>query len=110
MKRVLISLAAAAAAIAFAAPALADVIDGTWCYKEQSLSIDGPNIVTPGRNAITGNYGRHSFDYTTPVNEREAGAIVHMILLNENTVNRWVGAAYPEPGTVQVWLRCAPVA
>jgi hypothetical protein len=110
MKRVLISLAAAATVVTFAAPAFADVIDGTWCYKDQSLSIDGPNIITPGRSAITGNYQRHSFDYTTPVNERDAGAAVHMILLNENTVNLWVGAAYPESGTVQVWLRCAPVA
>ena len=110
MKRVLISLAATAAIVTFAVPAFADVIDGTWCYKDLSLSIDGPQIITPGRSATTGNYQRHSFDYTTPANERDAGAIVHMILLNENTVNLWVGAAYPESGTVQVWLRCAPVA
>jgi hypothetical protein len=110
MNRTPIRLAAAAAIIAFASPAFADVIDGTWCFKDQSLSIDGPKIITPGRNAITGNYQRHAFDYMVPASERDAGAMVHMILLNENTVNLWVGAAYPESGSVQVWLRCAPVA
>jgi hypothetical protein len=110
MKRLLIILAAAGAATTIPAPALADVIDGTWCFKEQSLSIDGPKIITPGRNAITGNYTRHGFDYQVPANERDAGSMVHMVLLNDNMMNLWVGSSTPEPGVVQLWLRCAPVA
>jgi hypothetical protein len=109
MKLALPAVAAAVALVNLAAPARADVIDGTWCYKNQSLSIDGPNILTPGRNATTGNYQRHSFDYTAPLNERDSGSAVHMILLNEDTMNLWVGAAYPQDNSVQVWLRCAPI-
>jgi hypothetical protein len=112
MKRVLITAAAAAAAlVALAAPAFADVIDGIWCSKEgRSLSIDGPSIITPGGNKITGNYGRHAFDYKVPANEPGAGSSVTMILVNEETVNLWMGSGLPEPASVQVWLRCKPVA
>jgi hypothetical protein len=110
VKRLLIILAAAGAVMTIPAPAFADVIDGTWCFKEQSLSIDGPKIITPGRNAVTGNYTRHGFDYQAPVNERDAGSIVRMVLLNDDMMNLWVGSPTPEPGAVQLWRRCAPVA
>ena len=110
MRRVLISATAGAVFFSLAAPASADVIDGIWCYSDKSLSIDGPTIITPGGNKITGNYNRHSFDYKVPANEPGAGSNVNMILLNEETVNLWLGSGLPEPAAVQVWRRCKPVA
>jgi hypothetical protein len=112
MKRALISAAAVGTTVfLFAAPAFADVIDGIWCSKEgRSLSIDGPNIITPAGNKITGNYNRHAFDYKVPASEPGAGSTVTMILVNEETVNLWMGSGLPEPASVQVWLRCKPVA
>jgi hypothetical protein len=110
MKRVLIPLAGAVAAVMFAAPAFADVIDGIWCYSDgRSLAIDGPSIITPGGNKIAGDYTRHSFFYTVPANEPNAGSPITMLLVNETTVNLWVGAAQ-QAGVAQVWRRCQPVA
>ena len=47
----------------------ADAIDGDWCREGRHLSIDGPNITTPGGNAIQGDYDRHGFRYTAPAGE-----------------------------------------
>jgi hypothetical protein len=111
MKRLLVTLAAAAAATVLAGSAFADVIDGMWCNKDGlSLTIDGPSIITPGGNRITGQYGRHSFLYTVPANEKGAGGPMNLILLNEETVNLWLGSGLPEPAAVEVWRRCKPVA
>jgi len=110
MQRALITLAAAVATMTLAAPAFADVIDGIWCYSDgRHLAIDGPSIITPGGNKITGDYTRHSFIYTVPANEPNAGAPITMLLVNETTVNLWVGAAQ-QAGVAQVWRRCQPVA
>jgi hypothetical protein len=110
MKRVLISLAGALAMTTLAAPALADVIDGVWCFNDgRSLAIDGPSIITPGGNKIAGDYTRHSFFYTVPASEPNAGSVITMLLVNETTVNLWVGAAQ-QAGVAQVWRRCQPVA
>src|SRR5262245_30769686 len=93
-----------------AAPAFADVIDGIWCYSEgKHLAIDGPSIITPGGNKISGDYTRHSFFYTVPANEPNAGSPITMLLVNETTVNLWVGSAQ-QAGNAQVWRRCQPVA
>jgi hypothetical protein len=91
---------------AFAAsPALADAIDGDWCSPDGAryLNIDGPRIVTPGGARIEGSYTRHTFDYTAPAREREAGRRVEMRLLGEHAVR-----FRPEgDGESQVWRRCA---
>jgi len=55
--------------------ALADAIDGNWCNEinGRRLSINGPEIVTPGGNRITGNYGRHDFSILFRRMRGEAG-------------------------------------
>jgi hypothetical protein len=88
-----------------AGAARADKIDGSWCDGGgQRLSIDGPAIVTPGGNAIQGDYNRHFFSYVVPAGEPNGGVTMQMRLLNEETMQRRAG-----PGAeVETWHRCAP--
>ncbi len=92
-----------AAALLPATPALADRIDGNWCYKTRALSIDGPNIVTPGGRKMTGDYDRHGFRYIVPAGESDAGAAVEMIQYDDNTIQVATGGATPR---TEIWNRC----
>lgn len=86
--------------------AAADAIDGHWCAADgRYLSIQGPQIVTPGGAKMDGNYSRHGFSYVVPAREPGAGETVSMTLVNEQTVHLALGAA---GGAPQVWRRCAP--
>jgi hypothetical protein len=84
-------------------PALADAIDGNWCFKGRHLAIDGPTILTPGGQTITGKYDRHAFVYMAPAGEAEAGTDVFMALLNEETMEFRAGG---ENAPAQIWRRC----
>lgn len=87
-----------------AGPAWADAIDGNWCSREgKSMSISGPQIVTPGGTRMKGDYDRHGFRYVVPAAERPAGAKVDMSLVDEETLHVRVGA-----GPVKTWRRCKP--
>ena len=56
-------------------PALADRIDGNWCFTDgRHMSIEGPSIITPGGTRMQGRYNRHGFEYTVPAGEADAGA------------------------------------
>ncbi len=97
----------AAALVISAGAAMADVIDGDWCAPDgRHLSIRGSSIITPGGAEMSGNYGRHSFTYVAPAAEPHAGETVFMRLLNEQTVNLWVGSALDKAET---WKRCTPI-
>ncbi|MBM3573517.1 MAG: hypothetical protein FJX52_14355 [Alphaproteobacteria bacterium] len=86
--------------------ARADAIDGDWCFRDgRHMTIQGPQIVTPGGNKLAGNYSRHYFSYVVPAAEPEAGKTILMTLLNEETVHLRVGDAQ---APVQVWRRCTP--
>jgi hypothetical protein len=90
--------------IGLAGPALADAIDGDWCSEDgRRLSIKGPSIVTPGGRRMEGSYTRHSFAYTVPQTEPDAGQQTALRLLNETTVEVRVGT--PERPAV-MWHRC----
>lgn len=94
------------------APAMADAIDGDWCFSDgRHFSIDGPKIVTPAGTRMMGDYGRHSFLYTTPDAEAGAGQLVTMILLNDNAVQLTTseGASGTAKSPIQIWQRCTPV-
>jgi hypothetical protein len=95
---------AAAAMCGAAGQAHADAIDGDWCSGDgRQMSIQGPAIVTPGGARLQGAYTRHSFAYTVPAGEPDAGQDVAMRLLSETAVQVRVGA--PERPAV-VWRRC----
>jgi hypothetical protein len=100
--------AAAGLALAclLAAPARADVIDGDWCRGDgRTMSIRGPQIVTPGGKILQGDYTRHSFAYVIPAGEAGEGETVSMILRNEHLVHARQGSADAPP---QEWRRCSP--
>jgi hypothetical protein len=93
----------AAAMILSASPALADAIDGDWCFTTEAkhLRIEGPSITTPAGTKTTGDYYRHAFSYIVPDGEPGAGEPVALQLLNEEEVEVSVNG-----GTAQVWRRC----
>jgi hypothetical protein len=98
----------AAATVAAAGSAMADVIDGDWCATDgRHMSIRGPAITTPGGKQLAGLYSRHSFSYVVPAPEQSAGSTITMRLINPETINLWVGSV--AVGPPEVWNRCTPV-
>ncbi len=104
-----LTLVSAGLLLATTSAALADAIDGDWCKGADHMMIEGPKILTPGRNTITGDYGRYRFSYVIPGNEPGAGGEVKMTMLRGGleTVHAF------RPGTPtdapEVWRRCKPV-
>jgi hypothetical protein len=91
-----------AALTLFGKSALADAIDGDWCHGDgKRLSINGPDIVTPGGVQTKGDYDRHHFSYVVPASEPGAGATVTMVLLSEILM-----LLKPPGGAEQTWRRC----
>jgi hypothetical protein len=88
------------------APALADRIDGYWCFTAgRHLSIDGPAIVTSGGTSMTGDYNRHGFRYVAPAGEADAGAQIDMIQFDDDTIQ--VTTTPPDgPARTEIWKRC----
>jgi hypothetical protein len=85
-----------------AGTALADAIDGDWCHADgRRLSINGPDIVTPGGTPLKGDYDRHHFSYVVPASEPGAGATIAMVLLSEIQMQ-----LKPPSGEEQLWRRC----
>ena len=84
--------------------ARADVIDGDWCLGAKTMSIRGPDIVTPGGQRTKGDYTRHSFSYTVPSGEPGAGEIVAMILRGEYLLHARQGG---QDAPLQEWRRCS---
>ena len=102
--RSLCAVAVGLTALAVAHPARADAIDGHWCHDDgRRFEINGPAIVTPGRNRIQGEYDRHYFTYIVPANEPMAGVTIDMTLMGETMV-RLKPANAPE----ETWRRCGP--
>lgn len=82
--------------------ALADAIDGDWCHGDgRRLTIQGPDIVTPGGARLKGDYDRHRFSYVVPAPEPGAGGTVAMVLLSEILMH-----LKPPAGEEQTWRRC----
>lgn len=89
-----------------AAPALADRIDGNWCFRDgRSMSIDGPAIVTPGGTRMTGDYDRHGFRYVVPAGEADGGAEVDMVQFDDNTI-QVTTTPVGGPARTETWNRC----
>lgn len=108
MERIFLYPAAAlvmAAVLLAPAPAAADQIDGKWCHADgRSLTIEGPEIVTPGGTKMEGDYDRHGFVYSVPAGEPGTGTRVVMQQLDDDTMILRQG----EKGAEQTWNPCAP--
>ena len=81
--------------------ARADAIDGDWCYLGRHLSINGPDITTPGGTRRKGEYDRHHFAYVVPAGEAGAGEPVRMAVQDDENMILQQGSAKPQP-----WTRC----
>jgi hypothetical protein len=98
-------LALVLASVCFAAPALADRIDGDWCFPDgRHFTIDGPKITTATGQRLNGDSRRHFFSYVVPPPDAKAGAVVQMALADEETVHLSVGSE----GPTETWKRCSP--
>ena len=73
------------------------------------MIIRGARITLPGGTEIAGNYSRHSYSYTVPENHADAGSVVTMILVNDNTIHLTPGGSTSVPlkSAVETWNRCA---
>lgn len=89
--------------ILISVPAQADQIDGEWCNGLKHLSIDGPNIVTPGGTRVTGPYDRHAFKYVAPNGEPDAGATISMVQQHDELMH---STSSLKPEEIVRWTPC----
>lgn len=102
--RLRVAALAGLALLAGMTTAHADAIDGAWCSDGgRRIAIEGPSVTTPKGVRMQGAYTRHTFAFTMPGEEVDAGAPVDMVLQGEHRVRVKIGA-----GDVQVWTRCPP--
>lgn len=96
-------MAALAAFLMPLKPALADQIDGDWCFPDDGrhLFIEGDDIVTPNGTSTTGNYTRHAFRYVVPESDPGAGEEINMRQLND-----WTMVLTRPDGVEETWKRC----
>jgi hypothetical protein len=104
----LVSSLAALAVLVSVSGARADAIDGHWCFANgKRLSIEGPNLVTPGGKQMTGEYDRHGFIYVVPAGESGTGDKVYMVLVDDDTMLLKMGAQPLSTGEAETWRRCS---
>ncbi|SFI05628.1 hypothetical protein SAMN05216304_101635 [Bosea sp. OK403] len=106
MKQGGLVFAGAVAALTFCtmSPAYADAIDGAWCSENgRRFTIEGSAVTTTKGLRLSGNYTRHTFNFTLPPEEADAGSPVDMVLQGETQVRVTIGSA-----AAQTWRRCTP--
>ena len=92
--------------VASTVPAMADRLDGGWCGGEgKQLRINGPEITTPYGTIMQGDYGRHSFSYTAPEGDADAGQQIHMQQLNDEQM-QLTRSKDGKMGEAETWMRC----
>ena len=87
-------------------PALADAIDGQWCFERKNFSIDGSNFTTPSGKSITGEYDRHAYAYVVPDGEEGAGDRIEMTLIDDETIHLQRPSNNSSESILEVWKRC----
>lgn len=99
----ILSAGLAAMLCGLSGPALADQIDGDWCFPGdgRNLTIQGDDIVTPSGTKTVGAYTRHSFRYVIPVGDPGAGDEINMRQLND-----WTMVLRRPDGAEETWKRC----
>ena len=94
-----------------AQPALADQINGNWCSPDgQSMTVDGPRVVTPGGHTVTANYDRHHVDYRIPEGEPSSGDRFSADQLNHEQISvSIIRASDGQAGKAVIWTPCKPI-
>lgn len=105
--RLLLALAAAAAAGLIATPARADSIDGDWCAGASHMFIEGTKITTPGRKVVQGDYFRYRFNYVAPEGEPGAGGEIRLVMIRGQEIVHLTRAG--QTGDPEIWRRCKPI-
>ena len=97
------TLVGALCLLAFSTPALADQLDGDWCFPSdgRNLNIQGDAIVTAHGTSTTGDYQRHTFSYTIPDSDPGAGGKIDIRQLNDETM-----ILRQPDGSEETWKRC----
>lgn len=96
-------IVSAAFMIGLSGQAIADQIDGDWCFPGdgRNLTIQGDDIITAHGTRTTGDYTRHSFHYVVPENDPGAGDDINMRQLNDETM-----VLTRPDGVEETWKRC----
>ncbi|MGH1477824.1 MAG: hypothetical protein ACRBM6_03690 [Geminicoccales bacterium] len=96
-------IAAAAFLVSLSSQALADQIDGDWCFPGDGriLTIQGEAIVTANGTNTKGDYARHTFRYVVPEQDPGAGSEINMRQLNDETM-----VLRNPDGSEETWKRC----
>ena len=85
--------------------AKADAIDGNWCTETGlRLTIQGPNLLSPGGARMAGDYTRHGFSYAAPAGEPGGGGRVQLTLMGEHAMRAEAATGSIDP----LWRRCGP--
>lgn len=99
-----IDVAIAALTLFAGMPAQADAIVGAWCSeKGRRFAIEDSSVTTTRGTRLSGTYTRHTFNFSLPAEEADAGAAVDMLLQGETQVRLTIGAAGVKP-----WRQCPP--
>lgn len=88
--------------------AVADKIDGSWCAPTgESMTIEGPRVITPGGRTLSGRYDRHNFSYDIPDGEKSAGGRMDANQLDDEHIRVTIAPpAQTEPAPHAIWTRC----
>lgn len=91
-----------------AGSAFADQIDGSWCAPTgESMTIEGPTVITPGGRTLSGRYDRHNFSYDIPDGETNAGGRMDANQLDDQHIRVTIAPpAQTEPAPHAIWTRC----
>lgn len=102
--RTAIAVGAIGLVISATGVARADAIDGNWCSGDgKYLTIQGPQIVTPGGARLEGDYSRHGFIYVVPAPEPGGGQKAVLTLVSDQLMRYALGTGAPSE-----WKRCSP--
>lgn len=89
-------------------PAVAEGLDGHWCSPDgQRITVDGPNVITPGGQKTIGAYSNENFYFKLPEKEWHAGSVIWMELKSESTVRvSTVSKNQNGPPPHGLWKKC----
>lgn len=95
--------------LAFAGPAQAGALDGTWCAPDgRRITVAGTDVLTPGGQRTTGAYNGQAFHFQVPPNEWDSGKSIWMVLKAPDSARVSTLAENQQgPPPHDRWRRCA---
>jgi hypothetical protein len=105
-----VALAFPLTALLLAAPgsAMADVIDGDWCFARAAVRDPRAEYRDPAGSGTTGDYSATISAMSCPESDPDAGKTIDMRLMNENAVFLWLGGQAMVRNASPSRHRCLP--